>query len=48
MKCLTCLQVQKKHPTKTPRELSPTGTFEATTLVKGTAYCEIHALMAAK
>lgn len=46
-KCITCLQVQAKHPQFTARELSPAGSFEAVTTVNGSAYCVTHALMVA-
>lgn len=43
MKCVECLLIQKAHPGLSARELSPTGSFEATTYVNGTAMCETHA-----
>lgn len=43
MICAECLEVKRKHPDKTVRELSPIGSFEAVTVVKGTALCETHA-----
>lgn len=46
--CATCLQIQKEHPELTARELSSTGSFEATTLLNGTAYCNVHLLKEVK
>lgn len=43
MICAKCLLVKKKHPHLTARELSPVGSFEAVTVVNGTALCQSHA-----
>lgn len=43
MTCAKCLEVQCKHPNKTARELSPVGSFEAVTIINGTALCKAHA-----
>lgn len=46
MTCAHCLVIQKNNPGKTARELSPVASFEAVTVIDGTAYCRVHALMA--
>lgn len=43
MTCAKCLEVKRKNPRLTARELSPVGSFEATTIVNGTALCNSHA-----
>jgi hypothetical protein len=41
--CAKCLEVKRKHPNRTARELSPVASFEATTMINGTALCNAHA-----